>query len=215
MSRSSPFRKETCWNVYQFFFWTVSSNFSDFNKKIMTGLPKLPSTVSNIFKGEKHSPQKKLFPSVSDFELMIFGLLVKKIGRLTKLHSMCPEATFEGKNFQIKIISLHLFVNLSWCFSGFWQKCRKYHQSGVLLVETNILPKNYFGEIEFNTCGFSGETLKTSAGKCLEESSEITNFAEKIIRIIYWLWERKFQTFPQKFPAELSERHFTYPKNEF
>ena len=38
---------------------------------------------------------------------------------------------------------------------------------------------------------------------------------KKVIRIIYWLWERKLQTFHQKFPEELSERHFTYPKDEF
>ena len=44
------FQKKTCWNIYQFlFFGTVSSNFSDFWHKKSTGLPKLPSTVSEIF----------------------------------------------------------------------------------------------------------------------------------------------------------------------
>ena len=123
VSRSSSFRKKTCWDIYQilnFGLWAVTSQ--TFAKKIMTALPKLPSTVSEIFKGEKLSHQKKFFPSVSDFELMFFGNLVKNFGRLTKLHSMCPEATFEGNNFQIKIISLHQFVILSWWFSGFWRK---------------------------------------------------------------------------------------------
>ena len=41
------------------------------------------------------------------------------------------------------------------------------------------------------------------------------NLQKKVIRIIYWLWERKFQYFPQKFAAELSERHSRYPKDEF
>ena len=38
---------------------------------------------------------------------------------------------------------------------------------------------------------------------------------KKFFLIIFWLWKRKFQTFPQKFPAELSERLSMYPENEF
>ena len=67
---------------YIFGLWAVTS--PTFDKKIMTGLPKFPSTVSEFFEGEKLSHQENFFPSVSDFELMIFGLLFKKIGRPTK-----------------------------------------------------------------------------------------------------------------------------------
>ena len=86
VSRSSSFRKKNCWNFYHFFFifglWAVTSQTSD--KKIMTGLPKLPSTVSEFFEREKQSHQEKFFPPVSDFELRFFGLLIKKFGSLTK-----------------------------------------------------------------------------------------------------------------------------------
>ena len=48
------------------------------------------------------------------------------------------------------------------------------------------------------------KNLRLPAGKCMEEIFEETNFAKSLIRIIFWIWERKFQTFPQNFPAELS-----------
>ena len=60
---------------------------------------------------------------------------------------------------------------------------------------------------------FQGKKLRSSARKCLEEISEGKILQKKVIRSIHWLWERKFQTFPRKFPAELSERHSTYPKD--
>ena len=91
-------QKKTCWNIYQFlYFWTVSSNFSGFRKKIMTGLPKLPSTVSDIFRGEKFSHQKIFFPSFSNFELMIFGLLVKNFGGLTRTALFVSRGAFRRK----------------------------------------------------------------------------------------------------------------------
>ena len=40
--------------------WAVT--FQNFDNKIMTGLPKLPSMVSENFKGGKLSHQKKIFP---------------------------------------------------------------------------------------------------------------------------------------------------------
>ena len=63
----------------------------------MTGLPKVPSTVSEIFKGEKLSHQEKFFPSVSDFQLMIFGILVKKLGRLTETARYVSRGDFRKK----------------------------------------------------------------------------------------------------------------------
>ena len=123
VSRSSYFRKKLVGIFMSFFIfglWAVTSQ--TFNEKIMSGLPKLPSTVSEIFKGEKLSHQEKFVPSISDFELMIFGNLVKNFGRLTKTALYVSGGEFEGKNSLIKIIFLHQFVNLSWWFSGFWRK---------------------------------------------------------------------------------------------
>ena len=61
---------------------------------------------------------------------------------------------------------------------------------------------------------FQGKNLRLSTGKCLEDISERTNFAKRVIRILFWLWDGKFQNFPQNFLAELSWRPPTYPKNE-
>ena len=123
MSRSSYFRKKLVGifiNFLIFGLWAVT--FQTFDKKVMTGLPKLPSTVSEIFKGEKLSQQEKFFPSVSDFQLRLFGILVKKLGRLTKTARYVSRGDFKRKNFRIKIIFLNQFLNLSWWFSGFWRK---------------------------------------------------------------------------------------------
>ena len=65
----------------------------------MTGLPKLSSTVSEIFKGEKLSHQKKIFPSVFEFELKIFGLVDKKFGRLTKTEFYVSRGELRKKKF--------------------------------------------------------------------------------------------------------------------
>ena len=62
---------------------------------------------------------------------------------------------------------------------------------------------------------FQGKNFRFSAEKCLEEFSEGQILQKNVIRIIYWLWERKFQTFPQKIPAKLSERRSMYPEDEF
>ena len=151
----------------------------------MTGLPKLPSTVSENFKGGKLSHQKKIFPSVSDFQLMLSGLLVEKFGRLTKTALYVSRGDFRRK----KTFNLKYFFSISfWIWADDFQdsgtKCRKDHQSCILPVLTDILLKKRFGEKEINTCGFSGKKLRISAGKCLEEISEGTNFAKKVFRII-------------------------------
>ena len=65
----------------------------------MAGLPKLPSTVPESLKEEKNSHQEIFYPSVSDFETMFFGLLVKKFGRLTKTTLYVSKGVFRRKKF--------------------------------------------------------------------------------------------------------------------
>ena len=79
--------------------WAVTSQ--NFDNKIMTGLPKLPSMVSENFKGGKLSHQKNFFPSVSDFQLMLFGLLVKNFGTLTKTALYVSRGDFRRKKLSI------------------------------------------------------------------------------------------------------------------
>ena len=146
----------------------------------MTGLPKLPSTVSDIFKGEKLSQQKKLFPSVSDFELMIFEFLVKKFGRLTKTALYVSRGDFRRE----KILKLKSFFRISlwiWAvdFQDSGEKRRKYHQSCILPVQANILLRKCFGEKEFNTCGFLGKKSQISGGKVSRRKFLREHFLQK------------------------------------
>ena len=158
--------KKTCCNIYHFFIfglWAVTSQ--TFDKKIMTGLPKLPSTVSEFFEREKLFHQEKIFPSVSDFQLRVFGLLIKKFGRLTKTALYVSRGGFWEETFKLKYffsISLWNWVD---DFQDSGGKCRKYHQSCILPVQTNILPEKGLGEKEFNTCGFSGKKSQNFGGK--------------------------------------------------
>ena len=72
-----------------------------------------------------------------------------------------------------------------------------------------------FGEKEFNTFGLSGENSQNFGSRESKRNFWGNNFCiKKVIRIIFWLWERTFQTFTQKFPAEVSEQHSTYPEDE-
>ena len=119
MSRSSNFRKKFVGIFFNFFLFGLRAVTSQIFAKKKTGLP---STVSEILKGEKHSHQKKIFPSVSEFGLMIFGLLAKKFGRLTKTALYVSRGVLRRKKLSKKIIFLHQFVNLCWWFSGFWRK---------------------------------------------------------------------------------------------
>ena len=98
VSRWSYWRK-TLFEVFvSFFSFGLRANpCQTFVKKIMTGLPKLPSTVSEFFEREKLSHQENFFPSVSDFELRIFGLLVKKFWRLTKTALYVSRGDFRRK----------------------------------------------------------------------------------------------------------------------
>ena len=65
----------------------------------MARLPKLPSTVPESLKEEKNSHHKTFYPSVSDFEIMFFGLLVKKFGKLTKTTLYVSKGDFRKKKF--------------------------------------------------------------------------------------------------------------------
>ena len=97
-----------------------------------------------------------------------------------KLHSMCPEEIFEGKkSFEIKsFFSISFWI---WAddFQDSGKKCRKHHQSCILPVQTNILPKKTFFEKKKSTLAvFQGKNLRISAEKCLQTFSEGTKFAK-------------------------------------
>ena len=103
VSRSSYFRRKLVGIFISFFFfslWAVTSQI--FEKKIITGLPKLPSTVSEIFEGEKLPHQKKFFPSVSDFELLILRILAKNVANITKAAFYLSRLTFCQKKVMQK-----------------------------------------------------------------------------------------------------------------
>ena len=181
VSRSSYLRKKLVGIFISFFIfsvWAVTSQ--TFDKKITTGLPKLPSTFSEIFKGEKLSYQKKSFPSVSDFELRIFGLLVKKIGRLTKTALYVSRGDYRRKkSFELKSTFSISLWNWADDFQDSGHKCRKYYQSCILPVQTVNLLKTVLEKKNSTVSNYQGKNLRISAGKCLEEISEGTISAKK------------------------------------
>ena len=74
------------------YFWTISKIFLRLLAELLlAGLTKLRSTVSEIFEGQKLSHQKKFFPPVPDFELMIYGIESRNFGKSSKLRSTCPQ----------------------------------------------------------------------------------------------------------------------------
>ena len=110
----------------------------------------------------------------------VFRASGQKFWKVNYNCTLCVQRSFSKE----KTFNLKSFFSISfWIWADDFQdsgtKWRKDHQSCILPVQTNILPKKYFGEKEFNTCGFSAKKLKISAGKCLEETSEGTNFAKK------------------------------------
>ena len=148
---------------------------------------------------------------------MIFRLLVEKFGRFSKTALYVSRGDFRRKKFfELKsLFSISLWI---WAddFQDSDEKCPKCQQSFILPVQTNILPKKCFGEKEFNTFGFSGKKSQNFTEKMSRRNFWGNKFCIKeVFQIIFWNWERKFQTFPQKFPAELSARHFTWPEDEF
>ena len=102
VSRSSYFRNELVGIFINFFLFGLSAVSSQtFDRKLIARLPKPPSTVSDKFKGEKRVSPEIFFPSVSEFELMIYGIR---------------------------------------------QETSECHQSCILRVRSNILPKNCVGK---------------------------------------------------------------------
>ena len=57
------------------------------------------------------------------------------------------------------------------------KKCRKYHLSCILLVQTNILQKKVLEKKNSTLSDFQGKILKISAVESLKDISEGTNFA--------------------------------------
>ena len=159
--------------------WTISKNFlQKFGTKFNGGLAEAALYCSRKFKGRKKISPEKFFPSVSDFEIMFFGLLVKKFGRLTKTTLYVSTEDFRRKkNFKLK----SFFSNSLWLwaddFQDFSEKCRKCHQSCFLPVQTNILPKKGLEKKNSTLSYFQGKNLRILAWECLEEIPEGTNFA--------------------------------------
>ena len=155
--------------------------FKFLRKKGMAGLPNLPSMdPEEILRGKKHSWEKQFFSSISDFELMIFGLLVKKFGRFSKT-ALCVS---RGDVRMKKSFNLKSFFSISfWIWADDFQdsgeKCSKHHQSCILPVQTNILPKNVLEKKNSTLEDFQGKNLEISAEKCLQKNSEGTKFAKK------------------------------------
>ena len=157
----------------------MSKPFSEiWQKKIMTGLPKLPSTVSEIFKGEKFSHQKKNFPISFWLWANDFRSPGQNFGRFTKTALYVSRGAFRReKFFESKSnfsISLWLWAD---DFQDFGEKCRKCHQSCILPVQTNILPKNVLEKKNSTLSDFQGKNLRISAWECLEVIPEGTTFA--------------------------------------
>ena len=147
---------------------------------------------------------------------MIFGLLVKKFGRFIKTKLYVSRGDFRLK----QVFEIKSFFSIIWSlwaddFQDSGEKCRKCHQSCLLRVGRNIVPKHCFGEQKLTTFGFSGKKSQNFGGNVSRRNFWGNTFCiKKVIEIIFWLWQRKFQTFPQKFPEELSERHSTYTEDE-
>ena len=120
VSRWSYFRKKLVGifiNFYIFGLWAVTSQ--TFDKK-KTGLP---STVSEILKGEKHSHQKKNFPISFWVWANDFRASGQKVRKVDQNCTLCVQTWFSKKKiFLNKIIFHHNFLNLSWWFAGFWRK---------------------------------------------------------------------------------------------
>ena len=146
----------------------------------MTRLPKLPSTVSEIFEGEKLSHQKKIF---------------------------------------------HQFVSLSWWFTGLGKELRSFIKAAFYVFGVTFCLKTVLEKM-FNSFAVSAENFSQFWREIVELVVKHSfyvftrkfcgkkNWRKKLFQIIFWLWERNFQTFTQKFLAELSKQHSAYPEDE-
>ena len=197
--------KKICWKIYQFlYFWTVSSNFSDFWQKNNDWVAESALYSFRDFQSRKTLSPENFFPAVSDFELMTFGLLFKKFGSLTKTALCVSRGDFRRKKFSNENLFSPTVCELVLMIFRILEKNvaittkAAFYLSGLTFCQKNVLER-----MNSTLAVFQGKHLRLPAGKCIEEISEGTNFAKSVIRIIFWLWERKFQSFPQKFPAEL------------
>ena len=129
---------------------------------------------------------------------------------------MCLEESFAGKNSEIKIIFLKSFREFElMIFRILAKNVANITKAAFYLSRLTFCQKNVLEKKNSTLAVFQGKTLISSVWKSLAEISEGTYFAKKVIRIIYWIWERKFQTSLTKFPAELSKQHSTDPEDEF
>ena len=111
----------------------------------------------NIWKKKPFQPEV-IFPISFGFWADDFRASGQKVRKVSWHCTLCVRSRFS----KVKTLKLKSFLSISlWIWADDFQdsgeNCRKYHQSGILLVQTNILPKTCFGEKEFNTCGFSGK----------------------------------------------------------
>ena len=151
--------------------------FRNLAENLMAGLSKLPSTVSESLKEKDFSPEIIL---LINFWLWVddFRGPGQKFGRFTNTAlyvsrgAFPREKFFESKSFFS--ISLWLWSD---DFHYFGEKCRKCHQSCILPVQTNILPKNGLEKKNSIPADLWGKNLRISAGKSLEGIPEGTNFA--------------------------------------
>ena len=89
---------------------------------------------------------------------MIFGLLVQKLGSFIKTKLYVSRGDFGRK----KVFGIKSFFSIIWSlwadgFQDSVEKCRKCHQSCILRVGRNIVPKHCFGEQKFITFGISAK----------------------------------------------------------
>ena len=156
-------------NFFIFGLWAVT--FQTFDTKKGLVCRNCPLRFQRFLLGKFFSTEK-IYLSVSDFELMIFVLLVKKFGRFSKTALYVSRGDFRRKKFfELK----SLFSISLWIWAGDFQdsdeKCPKCQQSCILPVQTNILPKNGLEKKNSTLSDFHGKNLRISTGKCLEEIS--------------------------------------------
>ena len=129
---------------------------------------------------------------------------------------MCPQEIFEGRNFQIKIIFFPSVCDFElMIFRILAKNVASVTKAAFYLSRLTFWKKNFFGEKEFNTFGFSGKKSQNFGLRVSRKKSWGNKFCiKKVIQTFFWIWERKIQTLTRKFSAELSEQHSTYPEVE-
>ena len=132
---------------------------------------------------------------------MSFRLLVRKFGRLTKTALYVSRGDFRRKkSFELKSIFSISLWNWADDFQDSGHKCRKNYRSCILPVQTINLPKNVLEKKNSPVWDYQGTNLRISAGKCLEEVSEGTNFAWNSILNRFLKMAEKVSNFSPKVP---------------